>query len=558
MTTTLESQRSALEELEQIEQAIADRFRRNPKLFTGSTANGLGNLGSSNRKRNLKEFLIQQHEIKKFLDQYEKQCLFLKRSLYDDSKVENGNGHINGNLNKKKKLTDEASSSLTDFESREKEIEEINDPEMNFNQLHSQIDKIKDYHRRYPNQKVEDLGNLYKMNIPGSKPKLIEDLEHTRLSVLSDFAADLNIDSLFSDEERYGQYLDLVKNHGQYLNMKSVLVKNTYEEYLLTFNKIDDLPLAVKNDTEYFDYISQLANYLENFLLKTQPLSNPKHTILKIEQDFEKEWENNSKKFEVDGKETVKGIFCKACDKYFSKETVYKGHLNGKKHKRAAKALNDIVGNTETNDSSSKQKKIGLYEYKVKELAELFGTKVADTSDEVQRRKRLLPSDRLDDILAFEREQEEYEQELLNTDKNHNDDKDSDEESDTADAGNPLNLPLGFDGNPIPFWLWKLQGLGIKHKCEICGNITYKGQKTFEKHFVDVQHCNGLKFLGIEPSISFKGITSINEALELWKKIEKQKKTEDGIKENVIEMEDEEGNVMSEKVYHDLKKQGLL
>jgi hypothetical protein len=28
---------------------------------------------------------------------------------------------------------------------------------------------------------------------------------------------------------------------------------------------------------------------------------------------------------------------------------------------------------------------------------------------------------------------------------------------------NPLNLPLGWDGKPIPFWLYKLHGLGIEY-----------------------------------------------------------------------------------------------
>ena len=30
---------------------------------------------------------------------------------------------------------------------------------------------------------------------------------------------------------------------------------------------------------------------------------------------------------------------------------------------------------------------------------------------------------------------------------------------------NPLNLPLGWDGKPIPFWLYKLHGMGIEYKC---------------------------------------------------------------------------------------------
>merc|ERR1719263_1896056 len=45
---------------------------------------------------------------------------------------------------------------------------------------------------------------------------------------------------------------------------------------------------------------------------------------------------------------------------------------------------------------------------------------------------------------------------------------------------NPLNLPLGFDGKPIPFWLYKLHGLGQEYKCEICGNYSYWGRRAFD------------------------------------------------------------------------------
>ena len=53
------------------------------------------------------------------------------------------------------------------------------------------------------------------------------------------------------------------------------------------------------------------------------------------------------------------------------------------------------------------------------------------------------------------------------------DDDSDDEEKPTY---NPLNLPLGWDGKPIPFWLYKLHGLGVEYKCEICGNESYWGE----------------------------------------------------------------------------------
>ena len=48
---------------------------------------------------------------------------------------------------------------------------------------------------------------------------------------------------------------------------------------------------------------------------------------------------------------------------------------------------------------------------------------------------------------------------------------------------NPKNLPLGWDGKPIPYWLYKLHGLNISYTCEICGNQSYKGPRTFQRHF---------------------------------------------------------------------------
>lgn len=79
---------------------------------------------------------------------------------------------------------------------------------------------------------------------------------------------------------------------------------------------------------------------------------------------------------------------------------------------------------------------------------------------------------------------------------------------------NPLKLPLGWDGKPIPFWLYKLHGLGQEYSCEICGNMVYTGRKNFEKHFGEPNHIHGLKCLGIPNGPLFKEVTSIEEAIQ--------------------------------------------
>ena len=48
---------------------------------------------------------------------------------------------------------------------------------------------------------------------------------------------------------------------------------------------------------------------------------------------------------------------------------------------------------------------------------------------------------------------------------------------------NPKDVPLGWDGKPIPYWLYKLHGLNLYFTCEICGNATYRGPLAFQRHF---------------------------------------------------------------------------
>lgn len=51
-----------------------------------------------------------------------------------------------------------------------------------------------------------------------------------------------------------------------------------------------------------------------------------------------------------------------------------------------------------------------------------------------------------------------------------------DDEDEEARIYNPLKLPLGWDGKPIPYWLYKLHGLGTEYRCEICSDYVYQGR----------------------------------------------------------------------------------
>ena len=92
-------------------------------------------------------------------------------------------------------------------------------------------------------------------------------------------------------------------------------------------------------------------------------------------------------------------------------------------------------------------------------------------------------------------------------------------------------------------WLYKLHGLGKEIKCEICGNYSYWGRRAFEKHFSEWRHCFGMRALKIPNTEHFKGITSINDAIILHKKLITEATNFEFNQGKEEEMEDSEGNV---------------
>ena len=139
-----------------------------------------------------------------------------------------------------------------------------------------------------------------------------------------------------------------------------------------------------------------------------------------------------------------------------------------------------------------------------------------------------------------------------------NDDEDTDSDDEDAPIYNPKGVPLGWDGKPIPYWLFKLHGLNHFYPCEICGNESYRGRRNFETHFAEAKHSFGMKSLGIPNTKHFHGVTKIEDAQNLWKKLKDQLDQQqfDGSREE--EYEDSHGNVLSRATYEDLARQGLL
>lgn len=153
---------------------------------------------------------------------------------------------------------------------------------------------------------------------------------------------------------------------------------------------------------------------------------------------------------------------------------------------------------------------------------------------------------------------------FLNTDINKDDD---DDDNDDAPVFNPMNIPLGADGKPIPYWLYKIKGLNVTFSCEICGGATYRGHREFDRHFLELKHSAGMKSLGIPNTKAFHGVITIKDAQLLFEKLKKSTiGGGDGVRaatsttadDLVEEFQDSAGNVVDKKTYADLVRCGLL
>jgi len=514
----LEEQRFLHENLERLEQGIADRVAEDPRQVNVVCIPCL--VRYIDTYIQIRERLNRDHQIAGFLDRIQDQS----KRLLDIYKDTNG--------------------------LRTKEIQAISTGEP-LEEFYKQLGDIKSFHQKYPNEPVENLEKAYKKKAPVEGETMTSE-----------------IDNMFTGEEAFGRYFDLTIAHEFYLNLPSIK-RLTYLQYLDSFDQFVPPHCSIKRPDkmtdQYFAYVGELAQYLESFMRRTRPLENLEKLFASFDEDFDKAWNNNEiPAWKLDAPQpsagaSSEGMYCADCEKDFKNENVFKGHLTGKKHVRAAeaRAARQAEAGGDSNGSAKrapstlrlKERAIAEREYRVKRLAAAMSQERSDTRVNVERKQGMTERERqmeLDSLFA----------ESSSTAPQGGD---SDSESDGDEKMyNPLKLPLAWDGKPIPFWLYKLHGLGVEFQCEICGNYVYMGRRAFDKHFNEARHIYGLKCLGITNTTLFREITGIQDALKLWDKIQREKKkskTDDG---SVVQMEDAEGNVMPEKVYYDLQKQGLL
>ena len=390
----------------------------------------------------------------------------------------------------------------------------------------------------------------------------------------------------FTAEEHDGRSLDAQHLFLSYQQMpilkkKGVLFKDSLQ-FITHFDQIFDVGLDAKmaNHRKFRDFYAEIEGYLSRFFKKVQPLVDFEEVRTQIRIKFEEKKKQKTLKgyfqlSELNEKDGAKGTkrYCEACQKTFNNDNVYVHHLKGKKHlrnergkKRLIRGLDQANPNNQTDkpqsDPNSKQQlknqerikqneaqrklkfenkkfEIGFLEHSILELKNLLIDIFENTSNFLRRKQTY---DR--DNLSEESIQSEDDLQL----------------SDEEEEGhyNPKNLPIGWDGKPIPYWLFKLHGLGIEYKCEICGNYSYWGRRAFEKHFTEWRHSYGMKCLKVPNSVHFREITSINDALILHKKLLLESQGTRFNPDKEEEFEDSEGNVLDKRTYFDLQKQGLL
>lgn len=431
---------------------------------------------------------------------------------------------------------------------RSKEILQIStgDP---FEEFYRQVAHIRDHHARYPNEQAENSEQWYRPAKGGDDQPYI-------------------VESMFSGEEAYGRFFDMHSCHESYLNLPNAK-RLSYMQYLEVFDNLQPgyggVKRADKLTDQYVKYLGDLMGYLESFMRRTRALENIDDVLDGWQREFETAWEKD----EVEGWQkakaakakaaeralsTAEAVWCEACEKEFKNQNVYKGHLNGRKHIKAAELLEGgedggATGTQTTSAQRLKERAVAEREFRVKKLTGAMSIEKEDTRVNVERRQGMTERERAQEL-----------ENLYNlTSGTQNRDAEEEEEEDGDDKFyNPLKLPLAWDGKPIPFWLYRLHGLGQEFPCEICGNFVYRGRRAFDKHFNETNHITNLKRLGITDTYLFRDITAIEQAVKLWDKIQRDQnkgQIDDGA---VVQMEDAEGNVMPEKVYLDLQKQGLL
>jgi splicing factor 3A subunit 3 len=335
-----------------------------------------------------------------------------------------------------------------------------------------------------------------------------------------------SIESEFSGEEGHGAFLDLISFH-----LECKTKDHSSIDYLSFLQIFDQSELL---EAQSNSWLYRLERYLYIYIERTMPLFDLKQMYTDLLQEY-----------------SASEFYCKVCNRAFSKKTVFEAHLQSKRHlQKEQQQVNEKKNSTEHFDAEPNQAPHSFCHSTSSKLLVFLIQNYMKTVLDEKRLDTIANIQRKASLTLREREAEmTYEEESTSLT----------EDKSPALIYNPLKLPLDWDGKPIPYWLWRLHGLGTEFPCEICGGYRYLGRKAFDRHFQEWRHLHGLKCIGITASgKAYYGITTIQDALMLAEKLRQQQRAQSFRPETMEEYEDEEGNVFSRKTFEDLKRQGII
>eukprot|EP01063_Lacrimia_lanifica_P017593 TRINITY_DN24642_c0_g1_i1.p1 TRINITY_DN24642_c0_g1~~TRINITY_DN24642_c0_g1_i1.p1 ORF type:complete len:470 (+),score=183.55 TRINITY_DN24642_c0_g1_i1:66-1475(+) len=352
----------------------------------------------------------------------------------------------------------------------------------------------------------------------------------------------------FSGEEGFGKYLDLhavyekfmrlpfnydssnVRDGGNgYTALLTVKVRPIdYVNWLRRCTMFHVLPKQTKNQ-EYKEYVDALYTYLKGFYDRTQPLSMGSAEIIEEgTTNFEERWAEGGVMGWEDSAERMKAVGG--------------GAGEGGKKKKLSKGQRVLVF----------QKSVALLEELSQRFYDMLEETVTRTLTMLER-KETRSKEELDAEVAREEQEarDAYEERYIHS-------KDADKEPAEKEFKDKTQSFVGPDGEPMPYWLWRLHGLKRKFTCEICRGYQYVGMKAYDQHFQEPRHAAGMRCLGIPNTKHFHHVPNINDALALWEKLKGEVSAKTWSADNDQEFEDAQGHVFNKKTRDDMRRQGLL
>lgn len=419
-------------------------------------------------------------------------------------------------------------------------------------------------------EQLRDLKSLHKNEGDG-----------TRIGVAADVAlvSAIPMPPGFSGEEGGGRYLDLQTHYSAYVNMllprpnkrekgknkgaaggggggrgekrsRSEIESTTGApppktpriEYLEYLKKVvvdhGSVPAGVRSSRQYEQYLATLVEYLVSFADRLHPLSEVRRLVSAAEKSLRGDLRGRLASVLERFPDAAAALEGMGADGVREELLMLGLKCGGRPEDRAARLLEAAKAVSTGKDGGGKLDPFGrrvvLEGLVVFVLEEMLTEELRRTVLNVEKKQSLswveLEAERVAEEAVAERDE-----------MNEGDEEDGEDEE--KPLYNPKDVPLGWDGKPIPFWLYKLHGLNHEFQCEICGNTKYKGPRAFERHFTDPQHVHGLRCLDISYSKDYFMVTRIADAVKLRDNIRQKSKLATFDADAEEEFEDKEGNV---------------